>query len=271
MLIFKVTSSCFNLTWFCFQAHQQHRRAEAHIINNRYDEAMQCHHNAAELLLDAMKSTTSSVALESITLQHSYHLKQKDLIKSKKEQYARVKKALENIKSLGKDPLQNLQVHDNAKVQVAIYRTMNETDSLLHMLSTRKEDEAIVKDTIIKDVVDGKKKEKTQETVVEELQTLNQNLHSLVEQLVLQVEVLKDENITLKERVNYLEKERTKYLNLPSSYEVSHRNSVSGGTSGDGYSKELAQKLPVITEMNKQSSNRPIQQPHFDLNALRND
>ncbi|XP_063826750.1 nuclear receptor-binding factor 2 [Ostrinia nubilalis] len=238
-------------------AHQQHRRAEAHIINYRYDEAMQCHHNAAELLLDAMKSTTSSGALESITLQHSYHLKQKDLIKSKKEQYARVKKALENIKNLGKDPFYNLQANDNAKVQVAIYRTINETDSLLQMLSTKKANEPVAKDTAIKDVVDGRKKEKTPQTVVEELQTLSQNLHSLVEQLVLQVEVLKDENTTLKEKVNYLEKERTRYLNLPSSYEISHRNSVN--TTGDGYSVDLAQKLPVITEMSKPISNRPTQ------------
>lgn len=230
---------------------------------------MQCHHNAAELLLDAMKSTTSSVALESITLQHSYHLKQKDLIKSKKEQYARVKKAMEHIKNLGKDPFLNLQGHDNAKVQVAIYRAINETDSLLQLLSIKQDEDSGVKEIIIKDAVDGKKKEKTQQTVVEELQTLSQNLHSLIEQLVLQVEVLKDENMTLKERVNYLEKERTKYLNLPSSYEVGHRNSLTN-TPADGYNKDSAQRLPITTDINRQPIGRPIQHPNFDINALRN-
>ncbi|CAG9787746.1 unnamed protein product [Diatraea saccharalis] len=242
-------------------AHQQHRRADAHLINNRYDEAMQCHHNAAELLLDAMKSTTSSVALESITLQHSYHLKQKDLIRSKKEQYLRVKKAMDNLKCLGKDPLQNIQVYDNSKVQVAIYRTLNESDSLLQILFSKNNN---LKETTTRDVVDGKKKEKTQENVVEELQTLSQNLHSLVEQLVFQVEILKDENMTLKERVNYLEKERTKYLNLPSSYDLNNRN-ISTNTGYEGHSKDLAQKLPVVPE---KIPNRPT---HFDLNALRND
>lgn len=229
---------------------------------------MQCHHNAAELLLDAMKSTTSSIALESITLQHSYHLKQKDLIKSKKEQYARVKKAMEHIKNLGKDPFLNMQGHDNAKVQVAIYRAINETDSLLQMLSIRKDDDQ-VKDVVIKDVVDGKRMEKTQQTVVEELQTLSQNLHSLVEQLVLQVEVLKDENMTLKERVNYLEKERTKYLNLPSPYEVGHRNSLN--TPSDGHTNDSAQKLPVTTDNNRQAIGRPALHTHFDFNSLKND
>ncbi|CAH0399822.1 unnamed protein product [Chilo suppressalis] len=244
-------------------AHQQHRRADAHLINNRYDEAMQCHNNAAELLLDAMKSTTSSIALESITLQHSYHLKQKDLIKSKKEQYLRVKKAMENLKILGKDPLQNLQGHEHSKVQVAIYRAINETDSLLQMLSN-KNDDINAKEIAIRDAVDGKKKEKTQQDVVEELQTLSQNLHSLVEQLVFQVEVLKDENMTLKERVSYLEKERTKYLNLPSSYDLNNRNN-SLNIANEGFSKDSAQKLPIVPE---KITNRPS---HFDLNALRND
>lgn len=197
-------------------AHQQHRRAEAHLKNHRYDEAMQCHQSAAELLVDAMKLTTSTLALESITLQHSYHLKQKDLIKYKKEQYVRVKKAMDTIKRLGKEPISNLQGHDYAQLQIAIYRAINETDSLLHILRTTDEtsETGTSEEILTKDVVDGKRTEKTQATAVEELTILSQNLHSLVEQLVLQVEVLKDENATLKEKVNYLEKERAKYLNL---------------------------------------------------------
>ncbi|CAH2241795.1 jg16357 [Pararge aegeria aegeria] len=79
-------------------AHQQHRRGEAYLKSKRYDEAIHCHNNAAELLLEAIKSTTSPVAVESITLQHSYHLKQKEFIKNKKEHYMRVKKAIDNMK-----------------------------------------------------------------------------------------------------------------------------------------------------------------------------
>ncbi|XP_030025482.2 nuclear receptor-binding factor 2 [Manduca sexta] len=257
-------------------AHHQHRRAEAHLNNNRYDEAMQCHHNAAELLLDAMKSTTSSFALESITLQHSYHLKQKDLIRSKKEQYARVKKAMDTIKWLGKEPLSNLQGHEYAKLQVAIYRAINETDSLLLALQNKTNNgvQGIGKDNASKDVTDGKRTEKTQETVVEELQILSQNLHSLVEQLVLQVEVLKDENMTLKERVNYLEKERIKYLNLPTSNDLLHNfstlNLESDGTYNDpilrATTKTASQSRPTNSDI---TTDRNIQQSHFDLSALK--
>lgn len=254
------------------QAHQQHRRAEAHLINNRYDEAMQCHHNAAELLLDAMKSTTSSVALESITLQHSYHLKQKDLIKSKKGQYERVKKAMDNIKGLGKDPSYNIQTNDSSKVQVAIYRTINETDSLLYAILNKAAEQDQGTDTAIKaEVVDGKKAEKGQETVIEELQILNQNLRSLVEQLVLQAEVLKDENMTLKERVIYLEKERVKYLNLPSSHsELLQRNF--SNIVNEGLSNDFIQNMTIANEPQQGEPNIPdlgVPQPHFDLSALK--
>ncbi|XP_022827982.1 nuclear receptor-binding factor 2-like isoform X1 [Spodoptera litura] len=247
-------------------AHQQHRRAEAHLVNNRYDEAMQCHHNAAELLLDAMKSTTSSVTLESITLQHSYHLKQKDLIKSKKEQYDRVKKAMDHIKGLSKDPTyNNILSNDSSKVQVAIYRTISEADSLLYKLKNPSSEQGHVKDTIAKvDVVDGKKIEKGKETVIEELQILNQNLHSLVEQLVLQAEVLKDENMTLKERVSYLEKERVKYLNLPTQSDLLQRN-FSNISGNEGLTNEFIQKMPIA----KEPHHRPVVQPHFDLSALK--
>lgn len=246
-------------------------------MNNRYDEAMQCHHNAAELLLDAMKSTTSSVALESITLQHSYHLKQKDLIKTKKEQYARVKKAMDTIKCLGKDPLQNLQGNEQSKLQVAIYRAINETDSLLQVLSAKNEGEQrLLKEAVAQDVTDGKRKEKSQQTVVEELQILSQNLHSLVVQLVLQVEVLKDENVTLKERVNYLEKERTKYLtiSLPQN-DVINRNNTLVGIVSDGSSKDSNQRVPIIKtndgKINTAMINEwPNQQANFDLTAFKN-
>lgn len=236
---------------------------------------MQCHHNAAELLLDAMKSTTSSVALESITLQHSYHLKQKDLIKSKKEQYERVKKAMDNIKGFGKDPSYNLQTSDSSKVQVAIYRTINEADSLLYTLLNKNSEQGQVKDAVIKtDVVDGKKTEKGQETVIEELQILNQNLHSLVEQLVLQAEVLKDENMTLKERVNYLEKERVKYLNLPSSQsDLLQRNFSNLSIGNEALTNDYIQKMPIAKESQQGRPmnivDRAANQPNFDLSALK--
>ncbi|GBP70387.1 Nuclear receptor-binding factor 2 [Eumeta japonica] len=256
-------------------AHQQHRRAEAHLRYKRFNEAMQCHQQAAELLLDAMKSTTSSVALESITLQHSYHLKQKDLIKSKKEQYERVKKAIDNLKQLSKDPSLNYKEPDNSKVQVAIYRAIYETDSLLGILLNKNNEESLPMieehkklETFDQNKVEGRVQEKDQQTVVEELQILSQNLHSLVEQLVMQVEVLKDENLTLKERILFLEKERMKYLNIQMpDISQQHNFQVITDSGNEPYTS------PVINPSRTYCSVPPqvTQQPHFDLSAFKND
>ncbi|XP_032516783.2 nuclear receptor-binding factor 2 [Danaus plexippus] len=255
-------------------AHQQHRRAEAHLKYNRYDEAMQCHHNAAELLLDAMKSTTSSVALESITLQHSYHLKQKDLIKNKKEQYARVKKALDNIKLLSKDPELNIQDNNILKLQVAIYKNLKESESLFNILISSNESKEKEVD-INKDDVDGTKIVPTQESVIEELKILNQNFNSMTEQMVLQSELLKDENTILKERVSYLEKERLKFLNIQSQDVSIDRNEFSAlSMLTEGFSKEPSQTESTGLSnkpFNVSPFERVNQHPHFDLSALKDD
>lgn len=232
---------------------------------------MQCHHNAAELLLDAMKSTASSVALESITLQHSYHLKQKDLIKTKKEQYARVKKNMDNYKLMAKESF-NFQGHEHSKIQTAIYRTINENENLLHMLSS-KENNELVKEPIARDVLDGKKLDKPQHVIVEELQILGQNLQSLVEQLVFQVEVLKDENMTLKERVNYLEKERVKYLNIPTTGSETMYKFFSKISIGEEALPIDSFPVAIVPPPSKliTATERLNQKPHFDLSALKDD
>lgn len=237
---------------------------------------MLCHHNAAELLLDAMKSTTSSVALESITLQHSYHLKQKDLIKNKKEQYARVKKAMDNIKRLGKDP--GLEVNENNKIQAAIYKTINETDGLLDALANQKGKININKvclkaDDGSKDVTDGKKAERDQQAIVDEILHLNRSLNLLVDQLVMQVEVLKDENISLNERVKYLEKERNKYLNSQVSEFVHHNNFSNINLGTEAQDLLHVEHTSAATQNKGYASGvaRPIQQPHFDLSAFKDD
>lgn len=60
------------------QAHQQGRRADMLIKSGKYEEAVMCHNRAAEYLLEAMQQTRYSQALESLKLQHAYHLKQTD-------------------------------------------------------------------------------------------------------------------------------------------------------------------------------------------------
>lgn len=220
---------------------------------------MQCHHNAAELLIDAMKTTNSSVALESITLQHSYHLKQKDLIKSRKEQYERVKHAMDNLRHISKDPHANIDGYENSTTQIAIYKTIDKSNTLLNTLLDKKIANQVINETDS----NSKSTDFIHESVVEELQTLGQNLNSLVEQLNTQVEILKDENMTLKERVDYLEKERTKYLNLQ-LFDTSNQNKYP--INNMKVDEQISLEPPRIY-------NVPVrpQQPHFDLSAFKDD
>ncbi|KAL3863912.1 hypothetical protein ACJMK2_005633 [Sinanodonta woodiana] len=46
--------------------------------SGKFDEALACHMRTAEYILSAMQTTTTTHALESLKLQHQYHLKQTD-------------------------------------------------------------------------------------------------------------------------------------------------------------------------------------------------
>ncbi|KAK3590020.1 hypothetical protein CHS0354_041045 [Potamilus streckersoni] len=61
-------------------AHQHARRAEMMMKSGKIDEAVASHIRTAENILLAMQTTSSEHALESMKLQHRYHLKQTDLL-----------------------------------------------------------------------------------------------------------------------------------------------------------------------------------------------
>lgn len=70
-----------SLTKICiFQAHLNDRKADNHILCKRFDEAVICHKNAAELLLDAMQITSVTRVLEALQLQYEYHQRQEDIV-----------------------------------------------------------------------------------------------------------------------------------------------------------------------------------------------
>ncbi|ROT85766.1 putative nuclear receptor-binding factor 2-like isoform X1 [Penaeus vannamei] len=77
-------------------AHREQRRAEAFRRGGRLEEAAECHSRAAELLLAALTLTPTPLARQSITLQHSYHLRQQELLKFRSKQLEKYVKAMEN-------------------------------------------------------------------------------------------------------------------------------------------------------------------------------
>lgn len=65
---------------YLFQAHREDRRAQNHLKAGRFDEAVICHQLAAKHIEDAMSSTSTSRAIESLQLQREYHLRQLQIV-----------------------------------------------------------------------------------------------------------------------------------------------------------------------------------------------
>ncbi|KAG8240193.1 hypothetical protein J437_LFUL016690, partial [Ladona fulva] len=187
-------------------AHQQHRRAEAHLRCRRFDEAIQCHKEASRLLEEAMKLTTVTKALESLKLQREYHIQQESIIRMKANCYEKNMKAIENNhhKMVSEIDLHEAPKRDvSHNLQVEIYRKIEEADSLLQILLKRgvNEDESLkvklngqsdkvsvpeqesvicVKPTDKQPIAHGNKLPKNDQTVIEELKVINEQLRSQV-------------------------------------------------------------------------------------------
>lgn len=194
-----------------------------------------------------MSLTQNPRSLESIKLQRNYHLRQIDIILIKKEQFENYQMAIEHkhLNSICTDDFKDVQ-DDNKTLQVAIYRNMEEADSLLGLLikkgsnmnsdsesiksfsTTDTDDKPISIDTLDSsnsNIPIGSKHPKDQNTVIEELKVLNEQLHSLVYRLVTQLDASVKENNILKERIKQLENEKIKGDILLVSRQF-HKNSL---------------------------------------------
>lgn len=174
--------------------------------------------------------------MECLKLQRDFHLRQKEVILVKKQQFESHRRTIEHQKqkklgTLCLDDNEDSQDGENASLQAAIYKTMEETDSLLGLLvkknSAASSDNESVRsfsttDTderaLCIDIIDcpnsaallGSKHPKDESTVIEELRILNGQLHSLVYQLVNQLDARVKEVDKLKETIKELEGEKGK-------------------------------------------------------------
>lgn len=220
-------SSALNL------AHQQHRRAEAHLRCRRFDEAIQCHKEASRLLEEAMKLTKVAKALESMTLQRDYHIQQENIIKMKANYYEKHLKTTEGNphKIINEVDLQehSKRDHHSHTLQAEIYRKMEEADSLLQILLKRglPGEESVGNEVFGKienlfpiseqetilclgsngkpPSMSGSKLPKNEQMVIEELRVINEQLRSQVVQLLEELDLCHKENDHLRRRVNRLE------------------------------------------------------------------
>lgn len=281
------------------QAHYQQRRAETHLRYRRFEEAIECHQTAAKYLDEALNYVTVPRATESIRLQRDYHIKQQDVIRIKKEQFENYKKAVENQRRRMANAFNNKEFEDkegneSTSLQTAIYKTMEEADSLLEILIKRgtSDSDSIKSDissadtddrVVTFDTVDGEstssnqamgsKRPKDDHTVIEELRTLNQQLHSLVYQLVTQLDASSREADALRARVKYLESERLKSENSQNDTEPLRNNNLrivtdsSGGTSPYVFSP-CSELSPDVGDPRTMPTLAPLELPTFDFSNL---
>lgn len=177
-----------------------------------------------------MNYTQNLKAIESLKLQRDFHIRQTNMILIKKEQFENYKKALENRRrasNLSNNDFEDSHDNESTTIQVAIYRNMEEADSLLGMLikrgssgnsdseslksfSTTDTDEKLGSMDTIDNGVIGSKHPKDESMVIEELRTLNEQLHTLVFKLVTQLDASKREVDSLREKVKQLENDKCK-------------------------------------------------------------
>ncbi|XP_046566107.1 nuclear receptor-binding factor 2-like [Haliotis rubra] len=198
-------------------AHQQGRRADTLVRSGKFDDAVDCHKRAAEYLLEAMQLTSSEHALESLRLQHKHHLHQQELIL---ENRVRIERAHNAQKSSENRTNQSCQTDDldtidgdldpNHFSEASLYRTMTHTDTLLAFLNQRKDSQEPSSPKTSAPRVTFVKNPNDENTVIQELQTHNEQLQKHVKLLLRDLDSVRRENEQLQTQLR--EKETLKHV-----------------------------------------------------------
>ncbi|XP_017791851.1 PREDICTED: nuclear receptor-binding factor 2-like isoform X1 [Habropoda laboriosa] len=204
-------------------AHKRQRRAEALLQEGRFEEAAKCHETVASLLGEAhaqlesdffhlktsnlssqiqptvITSFHSLITLESLALQRDYHKRQAAVVRMKQAQYEEYKATLENQKreilskqarkQIEKDTTEFTRDKFDGSLSQAIYKTIEEQDSLLTQISLPNSEDKVFKHP------------KDASTVIEELKTVNGQLRYLVGSLLNKLEAKEEEVRQLTEQL----------------------------------------------------------------------
>lgn len=260
-------------------AHREDRRAQQHLKSGRFDEAVKCHELAAEYLENAMTISSSPRALESLSLQREFHLRQRHIVELKRTQLCLLKQAIETKRKI--------MAHMRAKmldggrkgqepksIQTAIYRTMQEADSLLELLNAASDtvdglsQENSDQDSVATPNSLGSKHPKEDRVVIEELHTLNHQLRDLISALLTQLDESESENKALRLRIAELEND------LRRSHQGHGSNGEPGGlqvitdSTGGNFSpfvlSPVSQLSPDVVEAQELPPLAPLEMPKFD-------
>ncbi|KAK2815455.1 hypothetical protein Q5P01_025922 [Channa striata] len=181
-------------------AHQQCRKAERLLAAGKYEKAIACHGKAADLLTDAMKTTECEQARLSMELQRDSHLKQQSLIQERWKREARREAIKAQPGSMQGPPLPTqtqtaslVPPHISPAGQCGGIRE-REYDTLLYQLQTRQTGGC----QPLAPPCTGSKTTKDDKTRLEEQQTTIEGLRRLVDQLMDENQRLVAENDRLR-------------------------------------------------------------------------
>ncbi|XP_017889404.1 nuclear receptor-binding factor 2-like [Ceratina calcarata] len=225
-------------------AHEKQRRAEALLLERRFEEAAKCHEMVASLLGEAhaqlefssvhlrnssissqppptvISSFHSLITLESLALQRDYHKRQAAVVRMKQAQYEEYKTTLENKQreilskqvptETEKSTITSTSDKLDESLRQAIFRTIEEQDSLINLISfTNNADKAF-------------KLPKDAGTVIEELRTVNCQLRCLINSLLNQLEAKEEEVRQLTEQLNNVSTNLNDESRLDNAHSLRH-------------------------------------------------
>lgn len=165
------------------------RQADRLAKQANFQEAIQLQDTIVTELEAARSHSKDNKVTESLDLQIQHHIKQKLVLAQRRSKYTK--------------DLRNLQIRmakasvQDAGLQDSIYRTFQETESLLQHLKEAPSDPST-----------GAKMPKDDKIIIEELSTANNHLRGMVEAMFAELETYKKENSELRARVSDLEAER---------------------------------------------------------------
>lgn len=180
------------------RAHFLVREAERLLKKGKFEESIEHQDQIIVLLAEARdQSKVDNKVKESLDLQIKHHNKQKSVITRKQKQCEKFTKDLKNLQI----KMANANLQDADGLQDSIYRTFQETESLLQHLRTGAKEE----ESAPSDLATGAKMPKDDKIIIEELQTANDHLRGMVEAMFAELETYKRENHDLRARVSDLE------------------------------------------------------------------
>lgn len=256
----------------------------------QFDDAIESHRKAATALDEALQSppNTNVKVNESIRLQRDFHTRHIELVGLKKVQYEKIKKALEQQRIKRMDILEHRaakeRLVDVCDMQIAIFKALDETDTLLDTLSAgfskANVSDASTSDNSSDDSKSSNNTSKDDEKAstenaqtIDDMHRINGQLHVLIYNLVQRVDESSQEMEALRDRVRALEKERTQ----------SRQVSLAPSNKSSSESIIPADESPTLSDCNETRRNSmsgeerkiilpessdlpPLELPDFDYN-----